>query len=379
MHPDIKKQATEIARAFNQKPKNGIAKIQKICKENGLKPEEQIASFFHDQRKNLDLSEVGDYLGSEGNERVLNFFIQSVGLSNLSFTEALRTYLSFFKLPGEAQKIDRLMEAFGKRYCEQNPAGEVKHPDAAYVLAFQVIMLNTDLHNKSIKHKMTLEELKRNLRGENQGENFSDKFLTNIYRDIESNPLKMNIASVPPGYEFNSASLFKNTVYEGLERLIASSKLNISNVFPFLDKHKAMIDKPKSWLNRLMGYEGTITILDADNTPQVSIQIYKPGIHSRLFNKNPRIIVQPICKDGKNPTPEALTLAAKIAASMKCSLKSCQATYHYLASDLLKAYAKEKNPTPTQGKKEAPGKPQPPFQAVRDELTAKLREKAKRK
>ena len=26
-----------------------------------------------------------------------------------------------FRLPGEAQKIDRMMEAFAKRYCDENP------------------------------------------------------------------------------------------------------------------------------------------------------------------------------------------------------------------------------------------------------------------
>lgn len=32
-----------------------------------------------------------------------------------------REFLWSFRLPGEAQKIDRMMEAFAKRYCDQNP------------------------------------------------------------------------------------------------------------------------------------------------------------------------------------------------------------------------------------------------------------------
>ena len=32
-----------------------------------------------------------------------------------------RQFLWSFRLPGEAQKIDRMMEAFAKRYCDQNP------------------------------------------------------------------------------------------------------------------------------------------------------------------------------------------------------------------------------------------------------------------
>jgi len=32
-----------------------------------------------------------------------------------------RIFLWSFRLPGEAQKIDRMMECFAQRYCECNP------------------------------------------------------------------------------------------------------------------------------------------------------------------------------------------------------------------------------------------------------------------
>jgi len=32
-----------------------------------------------------------------------------------------RQFLWSFRLPGEAQKIDRMMECFAQRYCELNP------------------------------------------------------------------------------------------------------------------------------------------------------------------------------------------------------------------------------------------------------------------
>jgi Sec7-like guanine-nucleotide exchange factor len=71
----------------------------------------------------------------------------------------VRYYLNKFRLPGEAQKIDRIMEKFAKKYVSDKPK-EFEHPDAAYVLAFAVIMLNTDLHNANIKpeKKMRKEE-----------------------------------------------------------------------------------------------------------------------------------------------------------------------------------------------------------------------------
>ena len=54
----------------------------------------------------------------------------------------MRAFLSPFRLPGEAQKIDRIMCEFSQRYCTQNP-GVFADPDAAYVLGFSVSMRNT--------------------------------------------------------------------------------------------------------------------------------------------------------------------------------------------------------------------------------------------
>ena len=47
-----------------------------------------------------------------------------------------------FRLPGEAQKIDRMMETFAQRYCQLNP-NIFSNTDTCYVLSFAVIMLNT--------------------------------------------------------------------------------------------------------------------------------------------------------------------------------------------------------------------------------------------
>lgn len=48
-------------------------------------------------------------------------YIDQIDFSGMEFVQALRLMLSKFRLPGEAQKIDRLMEKFAGRYCENNP------------------------------------------------------------------------------------------------------------------------------------------------------------------------------------------------------------------------------------------------------------------
>ena len=54
---------------------------------------------------------------------------------------------------GEAQKIDRIMEKFAERFCRDNP-GAFASADAAYILAFALIMLNTDAHNPQAEKKI---------------------------------------------------------------------------------------------------------------------------------------------------------------------------------------------------------------------------------
>ena len=57
--------------------------------------------------------------------------------SGLGFDDALRMFLAGFKLPGEAQKIDRFMEAFSAEYFRANP-GVFNEQDTTYTLAFSV-------------------------------------------------------------------------------------------------------------------------------------------------------------------------------------------------------------------------------------------------
>ncbi len=55
-------------------------------------------------------------------------------------------------------QIDRVMESFASRYCEQNPE-LFSHPDTCYVLCFAIIMLNTALHNPNVRGpRMTCEQ-----------------------------------------------------------------------------------------------------------------------------------------------------------------------------------------------------------------------------
>ncbi|CAP39464.2 Protein CBR-GRP-1 [Caenorhabditis briggsae] len=69
---------------------------------------------------------------------------------------ALRQYLFSFRLPGESQKINRILEKFAEIYALQNPS--YGNADQAHTVAYSCIMVNTLLHNPNVKDKPTLEK-----------------------------------------------------------------------------------------------------------------------------------------------------------------------------------------------------------------------------
>ncbi len=83
---------------------------------------------------------------------VMYAYIDQMDFNGMDFVGALRYLLSEFRLPGESQKIDRIMEKFASRFCESNPKMDIfASADAAYVLAYSIIMLTTDLHNSQVR------------------------------------------------------------------------------------------------------------------------------------------------------------------------------------------------------------------------------------
>lgn len=77
--------------------------------------------YINDDNKNDN--KQGEYLGENIplNLKVLEEFCKQHDFKGQAFDTSLRTFLASFKLPGEAQKIDRMMEAYAARYCACNP------------------------------------------------------------------------------------------------------------------------------------------------------------------------------------------------------------------------------------------------------------------
>lgn len=162
----------------------------------------------------LNREEIGVFISQGPSDRypfhaiVLKSFLNTFTFEDVPFGAALRMFLSSFRLPGEAQCIDRIMEAFAHRYFEfvklKNKDGSLDEgeksseptfasADAVFILAFSTILLNTDLHNPQIpaSKKMSKEDFIKNNRGINDGKNLSREFLISVYEEIKANQIQV--------------------------------------------------------------------------------------------------------------------------------------------------------------------------------------------
>lgn len=108
-----KKRRQEEAEAilrFNRKPSAGIAYAAKCGHIDGDSPLE-VAKYLLKNKDELEKTQIGEYLGREAEYqngfslRVLHAYVNMLDFKDLLFDDAIRYYLSGFRLPGEAQKV----------------------------------------------------------------------------------------------------------------------------------------------------------------------------------------------------------------------------------------------------------------------------------
>ncbi|KAG2691211.1 hypothetical protein I3843_08G000100 [Carya illinoinensis] len=213
---------------FNRQPGKGIEYLisNKLLENTPA----SIAQFLRSTHS-LDKAMIGDYLGQheEFPLAVMHAYVDSMKFTGMKFDKAIREFLKGFRLPGEAQKIDRIMEKFAERYCADNP-GLFKNADTAYVLAYAVIMLNTDAHNPMVWPKMSKMDFIRMNAMNDAEECAPTELLEEIYNSIVKQEIKMKDDSV--GIEKSSRQR-----PEGEERIRLVSILNLA-----LPRRKSLTD-----------------------------------------------------------------------------------------------------------------------------------------
>jgi len=180
---------------FNKKPEKGITYL---ITKGFLDNSPQAIARFLITRKGLSKQMIGEYLGNlqqTFNQNVLQCFANEIDLSGLQIDTSLRKFQTYFRMPGEAQKIERLMEVFSQRYCVCNPeiTSKLKSLDTIFILSFAIILLNTDLHTPNLKpeKRMTMDQFIRNLRGIDDGADVDRELLAGVYERIRTQEFKV--------------------------------------------------------------------------------------------------------------------------------------------------------------------------------------------
>ncbi|CAG5085057.1 Oidioi.mRNA.OKI2018_I69.PAR.g10801.t2.cds [Oikopleura dioica] len=174
---------------FNQKPKKGIAFLE----EQGLMGSKDWPAIAKWLRTNPALSkkEIGEFISGRHAGELLTAFLDTFDFTGQRIDEGLRSFLNTFRLPGEAPVIQRLLEAFARPWHEAN--GNCFHnDDSVVVLAYAVIMLNTDQHNANVAKNaepMKVQNFKSNVRGCDGDKDFDQDMLEAIFNNIRDNEI----------------------------------------------------------------------------------------------------------------------------------------------------------------------------------------------
>ncbi len=187
---------------WNEKPEKGLEALHQKGFIKDPKDDREVATFLFVNSGRIDKKKLGELLAKPTKINLLKEFVGLLDFKNLRPDESLRMLLNYFRLPGEAQQIDRIVTTFNDRYieCQDADAADgdedeeekvLPDGDAMFVLSFSIIMLNTDLHNPNIKKPMTLEDYQRNLRGCHKGKNFPTWYTEKMYNSIKEKEIIM--------------------------------------------------------------------------------------------------------------------------------------------------------------------------------------------
>ena len=185
-----KKVIIQGATKFNEDPKAGIAFLASqgiIVSSNDPK---SIVKFLRGTTR-ISKSVLGEYLTKKSHEHLLKAFLDLFNFDDKRIDEALRDLLNSFRLPGESALIERIVSVFSEKYCNSAVPEGVANADAALVLTYAIIMLNTDQHNPNVKDqkRMAYADFAKNLRGCNADKDFTPEYLRAIYDSIKHNEI----------------------------------------------------------------------------------------------------------------------------------------------------------------------------------------------
>eukprot|EP00760_Papus_ankaliazontas_P013457 PhM_4_TR15733/c0_g1_i1/m.32226/K18443/GBF1; golgi-specific brefeldin A-resistance guanine nucleotide exchange factor 1 len=226
-----KEELLRFARAFKEHPRKSMRVLQE-CKHLDIPvmcSGWDVGEFLYRHRDVLDKEALGEFVAELGTDpslaedadedtkrkydqelenthlvpgrtrfhaQVLKGYVNCHQFAGKTLLRGMRELLCGFRIPGEAQKIDRTMEEFAAQWLSHNrnappEVNPFADADACFIFSFSCMILNTDLHSAQVKEKMSTDAFKRMLKGTNGGGDVPEEYMLKTYADIRDNEIRL--------------------------------------------------------------------------------------------------------------------------------------------------------------------------------------------
>lgn len=141
-----------------------------------------------------DIEKLNEIFGNKNDlsKLILEEYLNTFDFRGLDILKAYRIFVSTFKLTGESDNIYNMIIAFSEKYYQDNHNdANLRSSDEVSTLAYSILMLNTDLHDTSVKERMSIEDFIKNVYSTKYFDHVARSYLENIYKSILTNPFKV--------------------------------------------------------------------------------------------------------------------------------------------------------------------------------------------
>ncbi|ORY06812.1 SEC7-like protein, partial [Basidiobolus meristosporus CBS 931.73] len=185
LHPLI----ASTVRRFNVNPYEGI---MYMIDKGALRADPLSISTFLHKTPELSRKQIGKFLGMPSNHTILNSYLDRFKFAGIRIDDALRVFLASFRLPGDGNVIDYLVGAFARRWHRANTQYVKYDVETAIKLAFFMMALNADLHNRKspTKVKMDLPDFIERFRAMDANSDIPESTLIEIFQSIRQDKLE---------------------------------------------------------------------------------------------------------------------------------------------------------------------------------------------
>ncbi|KAI5248450.1 hypothetical protein E4T42_05637 [Aureobasidium subglaciale] len=125
---------------------------------------ERARQIYQGEEQHMLKDEAAPWLGDKNpvSARTLTAYMDLYDFANRNILSGLRSLCDRLVLKGESQQVDRILDAFSRRWDECNAQNGFKGPGVVHAICYALLLLNTDQHMADIQHKMTRSEFIKN-------------------------------------------------------------------------------------------------------------------------------------------------------------------------------------------------------------------------